>query len=188
MKSLIAAFAGALLLASCASMGEKSGPSAVANVKPTQGNKAAGTVTFTQLGDQVRVVANISGLSPGLHGFHVHDKGDCSAPDAMSAGGHFNPSGKSHGDVNTPERHAGDLGNITADSDGNARLDVSVWGLSFTQGASNNVIGRSVVVHANPDDLKSQPAGNSGPRVACGVVGAAAPPAKSEPSGSSYRY
>jgi superoxide dismutase, Cu-Zn family len=187
MKTPIAAFAGVVLLASCASMGEKSGPSAVANLKPTQGNKAAGTVTFTQQGDKVRVVANMSGLTPGLHGFHVHEKGDCSAPDAMSAGGHFNPSGKSHGDVIAPEHHAGDLGNITADSDGNARLDLGVWGLSFTQGAAENVIGRSVVVHANPDDLKSQPAGNSGPRVACGVI-AAAPAAKSEPAGSSYRY
>ena len=168
MRFLLAA-AGALLLAACAGM-TTGGSSATSTLKPTQGNKASGTVTFYPQGDKLRVVASVTGLTPGLHGFHVHEKGDCSAPDAMSAGGHFNPGGKPHGDAHSAERHAGDLGNITADQDGAAKLDIVVDGLSVSAGAPNSVVGRAVVVHANPDDLKSQPAGNSGPRVACGVV------------------
>ena len=168
MRMLLAA-AGALCLTACANIPFIS-PSASTALQPTKGNKAAGSVTFTQQGDKVRVVANVTGLTPGLHGFHIHEKGDCSAPDAMSAGGHFNPHGKPHGDAHAAERHAGDLGNLSADKDGNARADLAVDGLSLAAGAANSVVGRSVVVHANPDDLKSQPAGNSGPRVACGVV------------------
>ncbi|HSD61609.1 MAG TPA: superoxide dismutase family protein [Burkholderiales bacterium] len=172
MRILLAA-AGALCLTACAGM-TPSSPSANTTLKPTQGNKAAGSVRFTQQGDKVRVVANVTGLTPGLHGFHIHTNGDCSAPDAMSAGGHFNPHGSHHGDVQAADRHAGDLGNLTADKDGNAKVDVAVEGLSLAADASNSVVGRAVVIHANPDDLKSQPAGNSGPRVACGVVAAAA--------------
>lgn len=182
MKILLAA-AGALCLTACAGMTSTT-PSATTTLKPTQGNKAAGTVTFTQQGDKVRVVANVSGLTPGLHGFHVHEKGDCSAPDAISAGGHFNPHGKAHGDIQG-ERHAGDLGNLSAGADGNARLDIAVDGLSVSPGAAHSVVGRAVVVHANPDDLKSQPAGNSGPRVACGVV-AAGEPRTATPARSPY--
>jgi Cu-Zn family superoxide dismutase len=172
MRTLFAA-SGLLYLTACAGMNSTT-PTATTTLKPTQGNQAAGSVTFTQQGDRVRVVARVSGLTPGLHGFHVHEKGDCSAPDAMSAGGHFNPHGKPHGDRQGSERHAGDLGNLSADSDGNARLDIAVEGLSVAPGAPDSVVGKSVVVHANPDDLKSQPAGNSGPRVACGVVLSAA--------------
>lgn len=170
MRILLAA-AGALCLTACANTSIPFiSPTASTALAPTKGNKAAGTVAFTQQGEKLRVVANVSGLAPGLHGFHVHEKGDCSAPDAMSAGGHFNPHGKGHGDAHGAERHAGDLGNLSADKDGNARLDIAVEGLSASAGAANSVVGKAVVIHANPDDLKSQPAGNSGPRVACGVV------------------
>jgi superoxide dismutase, Cu-Zn family len=185
MRFLVATSVSVILLAACAGMGQQSGPSASTALKPTQGNKTAGNVSFRQDGNKVRVVASVSGLTPGMHGFHVHEKGDCSAPDGMSAGGHFNPSGKPHGDVSSPEHHAGDMGNITADSDGNAKLDLTVDGLSVAAGAPNSVVGRSVVVHANPDDFKSQPAGNSGPRVACGVIAADAA-ASSAPSRSYY--
>ena len=181
------AVAAALLMAACAGMSEGSGPSAGTTLKPTQGNKAAGTVTFRQEGDKVRVVASVSGLTPGLHGFHVHTRGDCSAPDAMSAGGHFNPHGNHHGDVQAADRHAGDLGNLVAGPDGNARADLLVAGLTVEPGADNSVVDKAVVVHAGPDDLKSQPAGNSGPRVACGVIAAQAP-VKSAPPTPSYRY
>lgn len=182
MRILLAA-ACALCLTACAGM-TSTIPSATATLKPTQGNKAAGSVSFSQQGDKVRVVANITGLTPGLHGFHVHETGDCSAPDAMSAGGHFNPHGKAHGDIHGGERHAGDLGNVTADKDGNARVDIAVDGLSVASGVPGSVVGRAVVIHANPDDLKSQPAGNSGPRVACGVIAGGPQPG----SGSSSRY
>jgi len=168
MRILLAALSCLLIMAGCASLGGKT-TSATANLQPTKGNKVSGTVTFTQKGDKVLVAANVSGLTPGLHGFHVHEKGDCSAADAMSAGGHFNPAGKPHGSPDSAERHGGDLGNLTADKSGNATLSIEVSGITLDQSA-NSIVGKGVVVHANPDDLRSQPAGNSGPRVACGVI------------------
>jgi Cu-Zn family superoxide dismutase len=171
MKRTIAIAACSALAAGCASSPAR-GPSATAELAPTQGNTARGTVTFTQAGDRVKVVANLSGLAPGPHGFHVHENGDCSAPDATSAGGHFNPLGKPHGHYESPERHAGDLPAIAADASGNATLSVTLDTISVGGGEAN-VVGRSVVVHRDPDDYKTQPTGNSGPRVACGVVKAA---------------
>jgi Cu-Zn family superoxide dismutase len=123
------------------------------------------------MGDQVLVEAEIKGLTPGLHGIHIHEKGDCSAPDATSAGGHFNPAGKPHGGPEGAERHAGDLGNLIADSYGTAILKVTVGGISIVKDAPNSVIGRSLIVHADPDDYKTQPTGNSGKRVACAIIG-----------------
>lgn len=169
MKRLITAVAGSLLVAGCAGIGETQ-QGATAFLKPTQGNKVTGVVTFTQTGSTVVADAKINGLTPGSHGFHLHEKGDCSAPDAMSAGGHFNPAGKPHGAPTGGERHAGDLGNITADAKGDATLKIEVPGVTLGDGA-NSINGKAVVVHAKPDDLKSQPAGDAGPRVACGVVG-----------------
>ena len=143
---------------------------AIATVQPTAGNSARGTVTFTQHGDKVAVSAQLSGLSPGGHGFHIHEKGDCSAPDATSAGGHFNPIGKPHGAPDAPEHHAGDLPMVEADANGNATLSAEVSGLTVGGGAATDIVGRSVVVHKDPDDYHSQPAGNSGPRIGCGVI------------------
>jgi Cu-Zn family superoxide dismutase len=148
------------------------GPGATAQLAPTQGNTARGTVTFTQTGERVRVVANLSGLAPGPHGFHVHEKGDCSAPDATSAGGHFNPLAKPHGHYETGERHAGDMPAIVADAAGNATLSVTLDTIKVGSG-STDVVGKSVVVHKDPDDYRTQPTGNSGARVACGVIKAA---------------
>ncbi|PZP54525.1 MAG: superoxide dismutase, partial [Azospira oryzae] len=146
--------------------------SATAELKPLKGSGVTGTVNFTQKGSKVLVVASVKGLSPGLHGFHVHEKGDCSAPDGTSAGGHFNPHGKKHGGPHDAERHGGDLGNLNADASGNAKLTLEVDGLSIGSGPAN-IIGRSVIVHADPDDYKTQPTGNSGGRLACGVIVAA---------------
>ena len=161
----------ALLVAGCASMGT-SGPRATAKLAPTAGNSTAGTVTFTRDGDRVRVVAQVSGLAAGAHGFHVHEKGDCSAPDATSAGGHFNPGSQPHGNPAVGAHHAGDMPLLVADASGNATLDVTLSGIALGGGA-NDIVGRSVVVHKDPDDFKSQPAGNSGARIACGVIVAA---------------
>ena len=169
MKTLLAVLFLLLTVAACATSGSNAPPSAVANLQPTKGSKVWGEVTFTQKGDQVLVVANVHGLTPGLHGFHVHEKGDCSAPDAMSAGGHFNPSGKPHGAPDSAEHHGGDLGNLSADGSGNATLSIEAGNITLDQSV-NSVVGKSVIVHANPDDLKSQPAGNAGPRVACGII------------------
>ena len=168
MRILLAALSCSLIMAGCAWLPGKTA-SATANLQPTKGNKVWGTVTFTQKGSKVLVVANVNGLKPGLHGFHVHEKGDCSAADGMSAGGHFNPAGKPHGAPDSAERHGGDLGNLTPDKSGNATLSIEVDGITLDQTA-NSIIGKGVIVHANPDDLKSQPAGNAGHRLACGVI------------------
>ena len=145
---------------------------AIAVLHPTAGNKVAGTVTFTEDADGVRIQAELTGLTPGKHGFHVHEFGDCSAADLTSAGGHFNPTHQPHAGPDAEERHVGDMGNIEADASGNAKLDYVDHHISLTKDETS-VIGRSVVVHAKADDLKSQPAGDSGARIACGVIGIA---------------
>lgn len=164
-------FVAAALGAGCASM-PGSGPKATSTLAPTAGNRAAGTVTFTPNGDRVRVVARLTGLPPGPHGFHIHEKGDCSAPDAASAGGHFNPTNKAHGNPAAGEHHGGDMPILDADASGNATLDATLDIITLGTGATG-IVGRSVVVHKDADDFKSQPAGNSGARIACGIIAAA---------------
>ena len=145
---------------------------AIAVLHPTGSEKVSGKVTFTEEADGVRVQAEISGLTPGKHGFHVHEFGDCSAPDLASAGGHFNPMNKPHAGSDAAERHVGDMGNVEAAALGAAKLDYVDHEISLTND-QRSVIGRSVVVHAKADDLTSQPAGDSGSRIACGVIGIA---------------
>jgi Cu-Zn family superoxide dismutase len=157
----------AMLVAGCASMATTTPPARVA-LAPTAGNQAAGTVTFEPSGERMRVVARVTGLAPGAHGFHIHEKGDCSAADATSAGGHFNPTAKSHGDPATANHHGGDMPMLTADAGGVAMLDVLID--TITIGGGNDIVGRAVIVHKDADDYKTQPTGNSGARVACGVI------------------
>jgi len=144
---------------------------AICILYPTQGNNVSGTITFTQTEKGVRVVADLQGLSKGKHGFHIHEFGDCSSADGMSAGGHYNPEGKSHGAPMEMSRHMGDMGNMEADESGKAHLEYT--DATILLNGSNSILGRSVIVHKNEDDLKSQPSGNAGPRVACGVIGTA---------------
>jgi Cu-Zn family superoxide dismutase len=136
-------------------------------LEPKSSSKIIGTITFTKMGSEVHVVGDIENLTPGKHGFHIHEKGDCSAPDASSAGGHFNPTHQHHGGPNTPERHVGDLGNIEPDASGKVHVD---WTGKMSLSGADSIIGKSVVVHEKEDDLKSDPAGNSGARVACGII------------------
>ena len=148
---------------------------AVAVLRPTEGNKVSGLVIFTEVADGVRVEADLTGLTPGKHGFHVHEFGDCSAADASAApasaaGDHFNPAKKPHAAPDAADRHAGDMGNIEANASGSAKLNYVDHTLSLVDG-EKSIIGRSVIVHAKPDDLKSQPSGDAGERVACGVIG-----------------
>ena len=158
-----------LFVAGCAAMGGSRGPTAVANLEPTKGNETKGTVTFRQDGDEVRVRVNVTGLKPGaVHGFHVHDKGDCSSGDGMSTGGHFNPAGKPHG-PQSGEHHAGDMPSLTADAYGNANTSFELHGVSIGSGVSD-LVGKGLIVHRDPDDYKTQPTGNAGPRVACAVI------------------
>lgn len=159
----------ALVLAGCASMPGGGESTAEAKLQPTRDYNTSGTVTFTQKGDKVLVVANISGLTPGSHGFHVHEKGDCSAADGMSAGGHFNPGGKPHGNPHQGEHHAGDMPMLEADANGNALLTTELSSMALRDGPAN-IIGKAVIVHVSPDDFKTQPTGNSGARMACGVI------------------
>ena len=156
------------LLAACATL-DPSGPRAVATLESRSGSAVSGTASFQQAGQKVRVEVRVAGLTPGEHGFHVHEAGDCSAPDASSAKGHFNPAGKSHGHHGSAEHHAGDMPNLVADSNGNAVVSVELDGFALVQGP-DGIVQRSVIIHADPDDYKSQPAGNSGKRVACGVI------------------
>jgi Cu-Zn family superoxide dismutase len=146
---------------------------AIAVLNPTQNNKVTGTVTFSKVELGVKVVADIKGLTPGAHGFHIHQFGDCSAPNADSAGGHYNPAGKPHGAPESGERHAGDLGNLVADSSGRAYLERTDTLISLT--GPNSVIGRGIIIHEASDDMTTQPTGNAGARVACGVIGIAGP-------------
>lgn len=143
---------------------------ATAKLEPKSGSKVTGTITFTKSGDDVEVHGNIENLTPGTHGFHLHEKGDCSAADAASAGAHFNPTKQHHGGPDTAERHVGDLGNIEADKDGKAHVH---WKGKMSFSGADSIIGKSVVVHEKADDLKTDPSGNSGGRIACGVVEAA---------------
>jgi Cu-Zn family superoxide dismutase len=149
---------------------DSGGAVAVAEVKATQGNTVAGKVEFRQSGSEVRVKVDLAGMAPNSeHGFHVHERGDCSAPDGMSAGGHFNPEGVAHGMYSHPPHHAGDMPNLKADDKGEVHTSFEVTYLTVGSGGTD-VVGRSVIVHRDPDDFRSQPAGNSGPRLACGVI------------------
>jgi Cu-Zn family superoxide dismutase len=186
MKKLIVVVVGLTVLGASPSLARKAGKSmgraaaapmavlqAVADLHPASGSQVSGTVTFTQQGDRVIVVADVRGLPPYTsHGFHIHERGDCSAPDAMSAGGHFNPDQHPHAGPSTPMRHAGDLGNLEADANGRAYKRMVVDNITLGAG-THSVIGRGVIVHEKLDDYTTQPTGNAGARVACGQIMAA---------------
>jgi Cu-Zn family superoxide dismutase len=144
---------------------------AVAILLPTTGSKVEGRITFTQADNGIHVKGQISGLAPGEHGFHVHEWGVWS-PDGKAAGSHFNPAAQQHGEREASKRHVGDLGNITANENGNAAIDFVDPHLTFH--GAHSIIGRGLVVHEKPDDY-SQPVGNAGGRVAVGVIGVAQP-------------
>ncbi len=141
---------------------------AIAKVTPYPDHEVSGQVTFTKVPQGIRVVADVNGLKPGKHGFHVHEHGDCSGKDGMKAGGHFNPTNNKHGGPDSPERHVGDLGNLEADENGHAYYERIDKLISFE--GKNSILGKSIIIHADPDDYVTQPTGNSGPRIACGKV------------------
>jgi Cu-Zn family superoxide dismutase len=144
--------------------------SAEAILEARSGSKVTGSVRF-KADDAGKVAIDVAaeGLTPGEHGIHIHEKGDCSAPDGKSAGDHFNPAKSPHGAPDATEHHAGDLGNLTAGEDGAVQKTVTVDFLTVADG-EKSAVGRAVIVHEKADDMKSQPAGNAGARVACGVV------------------
>ncbi len=170
MKPILAAAVATVLLAACQTMSSDAPPRATAQLQPTKGNKAFGEATFEQVGNKVRVVVFVQGLKPDQeHGIHIHEVGDCSSGDGMSTKGHFNPFGKPHGHPGSGERHAGDLPSLKANKAGRARIDVELDIITVTAGPAS-IIGRGLIVHADPDDYKTQPTGNAGARVACGVI------------------
>lgn len=147
---------------------------AVCVIRGTAGNeKVQGVVTFTQEGDKLKVVADLEGLTPGQHGFHIHEWGDLRSADGTSLGGHYNPQGHPHGAPGQAKSHAGDFGNVTAGDDGKAHLELELSDVTLT--GKSAILGRGMVVHAGTDDLKSQPTGDAGGRVGVGVIGVAKP-------------
>ena len=148
---------------------------AKAILNPTQGNHVSGVVTFTQVPQGIKVIVDIKGLSLGNHGFHIHEFGDCSAPDAISAGGHFNPTHTTHGSPNTDAHHAGDFGNLMVNDNSTGEVHEEFISHSISLSGDNTILGHGLIVHANEDDLHSQPTGNSGARVACGIIGTMKP-------------
>ena len=161
------ALVSTLLLTACAGM---DAPSATAQLQPTKGSTTSGTVNFVQSGDKVMISLDIKGLKPNAeHGFHVHDKGDCSSGDGMSAGGHFNPLSAAHGGHHTTTHHVGDLPSLETNASGIARFYFESTSIAVGTGDSN-IVGRSLIVHRDPDDFTTQPTGNAGPRLACAVI------------------
>ena len=172
MRALVVSAVALAVLAGCQTVQNmwSGGPKATANLEPTKGSTVRGTVSFEQRGDKVRVTANVSGLRPnGEFGFHIHEAGDCSSGDGMSAKGHFNPYGKPHGHPGGAERHAGDMPSLKSDASGNASATVDLDIITVAPGPAS-VVGRGLIVHVQPDDYKTQPTGNAGARSACAVI------------------
>ena len=159
------------LLAGCAAMQPSGDNAATAELRNASG-ATVGTASLTQVGNVVRIVFDAKGLTPGLHAFHIHAVGKCDPPDFNSAGPHFNPTGKQHGALNPQGSHAGDLPNLNVGADGNGRLETATEHITLGTGATSlwDADGSSLVVHASADDYASDPSGNSGDRIACGVI------------------
>ena len=167
MRKLWIGFSSCLLILSCA---HSRGPMAMATLDSTSGSTAKGTVHFADAGDgNVEVQVDLTGVPPGTHGFHLHEKGAC-GNNGNDAGGHFNPTGMIHGAPDAVSHHAGDFGNVTADANGEVHTRFTTHSISLKAGDATNPVGHAVVLHANADDLVSQPSGNAGARIACGVV------------------
>lgn len=147
--------------------------SATAPLEARSGSSVSGSVRFTETTSEgvpaVLVEIDASGVPAGVHGFHVHEFGDCSAPDATSAGGHFNPASEPHGAPNASASHAGDFGNVLAGTGNNVEATYLMRNVTLGSG-THSITGKAIVLHSNPDDLKTQPTGNAGGRIACGVI------------------
>ena len=167
MKQFFVLFVSILFAFACA---HSRGPMAMATLQPTAGQTAKGTVHFSDAADgNVEVVVDLTAVPPGVHGFHVHEKGDC-GNNAANAGGHFNPTGMVHGAPDAVSHHSGDFGNVTADANGEVHTRFTTHSISLKAGDTTNPVGHAIVLHEKADDLVSQPSGNAGARIACGVV------------------
>ena len=166
MKTLVL-LTTAILLSACATNAPRA--TAMATMSSTSGSTASGSVTFREMRDgRVEAEIKLTGVPPGVHGFHVHQNGDC-GDNGNAAGGHFNPTSMPHAAPTAASHHAGDAGNVEADANGNVNETKVLTGITVSP-SSTSVVGHAVILHANPDDLTTQPTGNAGPRIACGVV------------------
>lgn len=145
---------------------------AKATMEPASGSNVSGEVTFTQEDEgKVRIEVSVQNLPPGEHAVHLHENGDCSAADASSAGGHWNPTMKPHGKRGDgTDFHKGDIDNMNVGDDGKGTLSMTIDGWSIGGPDSTNIVGKSVIIHDNADDFTSQPSGNAGGRISCGVI------------------
>ncbi|MCS6946882.1 MAG: superoxide dismutase family protein, partial [Steroidobacteraceae bacterium] len=156
-------------IVACTTPAGAGGAPIVATLESRSGSAVQGVVRLQRRRDGIRLRATVTGLPPDSeHGFHIHEHGDCSASDAASAGGHFNPTGAPHGRFGVGAHHAGDLPSLRSNARGIARIDVTLRDVAWD--GPQGVVGRSVIVHANPDDFTTQPTGNSGARIACAVL------------------
>ncbi len=144
---------------------------AVANVAPASASLVSGRLSIAAVDGGVRIEGELGGLGRGgTHAIHVHERGDCTAADGSSAGGHFNPAAAAHGRAGTAVHHLGDMDNLVANADGVATVNIRLMDVTLGSGAANDILGRALVIHAGPDDYTTQPTGNSGARVGCGVI------------------
>jgi len=169
-KRTLAGLCGALLVAGCAGMGDQKDATATARLEPRSDSNVSGNLTFTQIGDVVRVTGEVKGHTKGPKAMHIHEKGDCSDDKGMSTGGHFNPHQMKHGGPYDPAKHSGDLGNLNFNAEGVAKVNFTVGDISVSSSKPDGIIGKAVIVHADRDDFKTDPTGNAGGRVACGVI------------------
>ena len=168
MKKLVLFSISLVILGACASY-HANGPMAMATLAPTSGQTAQGTVHLQERSDgTVEVTADLMNVPPGTHGFHIHEKGDC-GDNGNAAGGHYNPGATAHGAPDAMPHHAGDWGNVTADASGHVHTTFTTSSITVASGAMS-AVGHAIILHGNPDDLTTQPSGNAGPRIACGVV------------------
>jgi len=170
-KIIFSSFIAIVLIIACKSGSETKSNSLTINLEPKSGSTVSGTATFTEKNGTVTFTTKISGLKPGVHGIHIHEKADCSAADVASAGGHWNPTHTKHGKWTDAEHHKGDIGNITADENGNATMTLKTteWCIGCGD-ETKDILGKGLIVHANPDDFTTQPTGNAGGRIACSAI------------------
>ena len=173
MKRILIPILGLALATGCAGIIRPEPAMATASLEAKSGSSVRGTVSFSETmmdgADAVQVTVNASNVPSGLHGFHVHEFGDCSAADASSAGGHFNPTNEAHGGPNSDPSHAGDFGNVAADESNRVSATYVLRGVNLGTGP-NSIVGKAIILHEKPDDLVTQPTGNAGGRIACGII------------------
>jgi superoxide dismutase, Cu-Zn family len=170
-KILFVSVLALVLIFACKSNTDSSTNKITITLNPKSGSTVNGIATFIEKNGEVTFKATMTGLKPGIHAIHIHEKADCSAADATSTGGHWNPDFKKHGKWTDTEHHKGDIGNFTADANGNGTISLKTneWCIGCAD-ETKNILNKAIIVHANPDDFVTQPTGNAGGRIACAGI------------------